>query len=403
MMRLLKRQVGNFAVRASLRSLNRKTSKAAALRAAIIPPATPGSVGDAAMMSAAAAALRQRGFERVDIFYDQEWPLDSRIDRFIPSSAFFYGDSSKQRAALLRGLVGYTHVFFVGADVLDGAYSPGSVCRRISLVGDASASGRTGVIFGASFNESPDLGTRTALAALPASATVCARDPQSRERMLDVLRRPIRQTADLAFLLEPAPEHPDAVQALDFIKERRRAGDRVIALNVNYLQVAKMPDLIVAYREIAAHWMRSAVSLLLVPHDSRTDTPDAYHLRSIVEGWTPALLARTHMIETESPGAMKAALASVDFLCTGRLHAMILAMGSGTPAMGVVYQNKFEGMLQLFHLSANDFTTSPECLVRDATGFADRVLDLLARASELRTLVTSRVPAVRRLAENNFL
>lgn len=384
--------------RMKLRSMPIPTTK----RAAIVPPAVPGSVGDAAMISATIHALRKRGFDKVDLLFSDAWPLDEVVDTKIASTAFFYKGSPTQQARLIMRLGDYSHVYFIGADVIDGAYNPKSVCRRISLLREASAAGRTAAILGASYNHNPDEATQRALTEAPKTVVICARDPFSRERLERATGRSIRQVADLAFLLQPRPRHPTAREAIAWISKRKEANERVVAININYLQMAKYPALKAAYRAVADRLLDEGVSLLLVPHDSRTPAPDIFHLRELTQGMKKHQSARTFLLETDSPGAVKAALAEVDLLLTGRLHAMILAMGSGTPALGIVYQGKFEGVLKLFQLSSEKMTVEPDDFIDSPGSVADTVLSMVENSDALRATILDRIPAVLALSEQNF-
>jgi polysaccharide pyruvyl transferase WcaK-like protein len=370
--------------------------------AAIIPPALPGSVGDAAMVSAAAEVLRAQGYERVDLFYGGEWPLDVKIDHRLETDSYFYGNSRSRYAELVSALADYAAVVFVGADVIDGAYNPGSVRRRLALVEDAAASGRIGVILGASYNETPDAGLETFIRDLHENVVICARDPVSRDRMEKAFNRPIVQTADVAFLLSPRPEHPDAIAAIDWISSRRRDGDAVIGFNVNYLQVNRDPNLFGAQAEAARLLIENGRSLILVSQDSRTSQSDAVLARKLVDSLPPHMRNRTYVLETVSPGAIKAALGQVDILVTGRLHALILALGAGTPGIALAYQGKFEGLYNLLDLPIGRLLTFPTSVVTDPASVLHLTNAALRSVDELRAKVAKGLPTIQAMSNMNF-
>ena len=400
---LLARAGGRLAVANARRTLKASDPVLPESTAAIIPPAVPGSLGDAAMISAAIAELRRRGFRRVDLFHDDAWPLDEAVDRRVASSRFFYENSAHQQAMLIRQTSRYSHMFFIGADVIDGAYNPGSVCRRLSLLDEAAAAGRQATVLGASYNEMPDRMTEAALKRLRDDVTICARDALSRARLQQRTSRPIRQTADLAFMLTPRPAHPDAVAACTWIRTRRAHGGPVVALAANYLQAATQPGLRDALREYVHALTSRGWSILLVPHDTRTAEPDAALLRYAAAALAPGQLPRTYLMETPSPGAIKAALAETDLLVTGRLHALILAMGSGTPGIGLAYQNKFEGTLAHFKLDDEaDLLTTPEAFARQPWLLVEQSMRVLARSAELRARIVAELPQVRSASARNF-
>ena len=391
-----------FLVGAARKSLRQHDFSGDAPAALVIPPAVPGSIGDAAMLSTTIRVLRSKGFQKVDLLYGEKWPLDEQVDERIPSSRFFYNNSPKEEAHLVNRLAKYSHVYFVGADVLDGAYNPGSICRRISLIKEASIAGRSAVILGSSYNESPEVSTLNAIRSLPRQVKVCARDPQSFLRLKRVMSREILLVADVAFLLEPKPEEPSALNAIRWIVGRRKKGNQVVALNINYLQIEKDPSLLDAYANIMERLLYENVSLLLVPHDSRTDRPDVYHLRTLEDRFKSAFPDKLYLLETASPGAVKASLAQVDMLVTGRLHAMILAMGSGTPSIGIVYQSKFEGVFELFNIDPDHYLYSPDEVMSHPERIISGVRKILASLSDERSLITAALPNVMAKASLNF-
>lgn len=370
--------------------------------AAIIPPALPGSVGDAAMVSAAAEVLRTQGYERVDLFYGGDWPLDTKIDNRLETNSYFYENSPSRHAELVDALADYTAVVFVGADVIDGAYNPGSVRRRLSLLNETAASGRIGVILGASYNESPDAELEGYIRDLHADVVICARDPVSRERMQRAFNRPIVQTADVAFLLSPRPHHADAIAATNWITERRQNGDAVIGFNVNYLQVSRNPDLLDAQASAARLLIEDGRSLLLVSQDSRTSQSDAVLAKRLVDGLPSHLRQRTYVLETVSPGAIKAVLAQVDILVTGRLHALILALGAGTPGVALAYQGKFEGLYSLLDLPADRLLTFPDKVVTNPASLVSLTNAALQSIGEYRAKVSAGMPTIRAMSSMNF-
>lgn len=372
------------------------------LRAALIPPALPGSLGDAAMLSASASFLRARGFPNVDLIFGKEWPLDAPIDRRINAERFFFRGSELQFASLIPRMATYSHAYFVGADVIDGAYNPRSVCGRIALLGEVARLGGSSTILGSSLNEHPEESTLKALRALPPEVAICARDPISRERMERFLNRPIRPVADVAFLLNTLPDSPLVADPCDWIAERRRAGDRVIGLNANYIHAQKHATFPDALAALIPALLRQNVSILMVPHDIRTERSDERLLGDALTKLDPSMRERVRMLRPESPGAIKAVLARVDLIVTGRMHAAILGMGGGTPAFCFAYQGKFEGMFALFDLQSADLLSTPENLVANPTAVADKALAHLDNAPVLRRQIEARLPAVTMLAEQNF-
>ncbi|MET0288835.1 MAG: polysaccharide pyruvyl transferase family protein [Pseudoxanthomonas sp.] len=389
-------------VRARQGAVARRSRGVAGLNAAIIPPAMPGSVGDAAMVSATAQQLRGMGFARVDLFHGSDWPLDARIDRRLPAERYFYGASRFRLSRLLPALADYSHLFMLGADVIDGAYNPGSVNRRLEVLREAAQMGCICTILGSSYNNAPEASTRASLRALPAQVAICGRDPNSHARFTSHLERPIELTADVAFLLDAQPGHVDAMAAIAWIQQRRDDGHRVVAVNANYLHAAKVPGLREGLAKLLGMLLEQPISLLLLSHDSRTREPDEKVLADAVAQLPAALQANTRMLATPSPGAVKAVLAQVDLLVTGRMHAMILALGGHTPSLGFAYQDKFEGLMQLLGLDGQAMLSTPDTLATAPEAVAAQAQALLSQRDTLRQHIAQAMPAALQLAAHNF-
>lgn len=397
--------LGDLLVKIARHKLERLGDSAPYFRAAVIPPAVCGSVGDAAMISATFETLRDLGFRQVDFLSGESgelWPLDSEPDTWVAASSFFYQGNRVQQARLLWRLGRYSHLFFIGADVLDGAYNPWSVARRLSLLHAAAGIGRHATILGCSFNSHPDPLMIATLRDLPQGTRINARDPVSAERMRTMLQRPVAQAADVAFLVKPRPDHPDAARAGKWIAARRAKTGGIVALNANYLQFAKQPSLLPAYIATARALLDYGASLLLVPHDNRTEEPDLLHLQRIAAAVAQPGDERIHILDTISPGAVKATLGQVDLLVTGRLHAMILGMGAGTPSIGLAYQGKFEGLFELFDLPVTDFLFDPEAFAADPAALIARAGQMLGHSSDTRARIVAKLPRVTKLSLGNF-
>ncbi|HBR68764.1 MAG TPA: hypothetical protein DEA55_05240 [Rhodospirillaceae bacterium] len=368
----------------------------------IIPPATPGSLGDAAMISATVRFLRQQEAESVALVYGKRWELDEKIDRRIAAERFFYKGSPIQRSLLFSRIQKISGIFLIGADIIDGSYSPLSVQRRLTLLDRAARLGKKATILGASYSKSPEKGARDTLRSLPENVVICARDPISYKRMEESLDRPIRQTADVAFLARSYPEHPIAQKASEWISARKKAGDEVFALNANYLHFSKDNTVQNALTEVLKTLMRDARSVLLIPHDVRFNQPDQKLLETIANSLSPSYKERIYMLPPESPGAIKAALSEVDFLITGRMHAAILALGTGTPAFCFTYQDKFEGLYSLFGLQDADLLSAPEELATNPAQVSLKIIEAIKRREDLRKKVNQHLPGIVELARANF-
>jgi polysaccharide pyruvyl transferase WcaK-like protein len=396
--------MGNLAVSigyalSGLRGKDETTERSAL----IIPCAAPGSLGDAAMISGSIRSLRDAGVAKVDLLDTSRWGLDETIDKCIAAQRFFYKQSVFQQVLLVARLPGYAECYFTGADVIDGAYNPDSVCARLSLLAEAAKLGKKTTLLGASYNMRPEPKTRNALRNLPEAVTICARDPVSKLRMEEALNRPIRQVADLAFLSQARADHPATVSAKHWIDRRRAAGDQVIGLNANYLHAAKDPEIIRALKVFVESVLRQSISIVLVPHDTRSKMPDEKLLQLAIADVPERDRERIYALPPVSPGVVRAVTAELDFLATGRMHAAILALTGTTPAFCFAYQDKFEGLLQHFNLVDADLLSSPKELTEQPKIVAEKFLQLLPMQQTLRERIAIALPSVIALAKRNFV
>lgn len=367
-----------------------------------MPPADQGSLGDAAMMNSACAFLKSSGVAEVDLLLKQGWEAISGFDRQLDAGDYFYGGWRRKFLPVLASLGRYSHVFFVGADVVDGVYNPASVQRRLGVLAEVARIGGAATIFGCSFSETPDPACVEALRALPASVRIKARDPISKGRLERTLQRPIDLVADLAFLLPAKPDAPQARSALAWVEDRRRSGDRVVAINANYLIDAKHPGFSAGIGGLMKALVKNGVSLLLVPHDTRTERSDRHILEEAAAGIESEFQSRLRLLPPEEPGMIKAVLGGVDLVVTGRMHVAILAMGAGRPALSFGYQGKFEGLYQLLGLSGAGLLLPPSMLVERPQEVAEIVRERLEDADVLAARIAMSLPAVQDLARANF-
>ena len=371
-------------------------------KALIIPCAAPGSLGDAAMICGSIRSLRNAGMDKVDFLDKSRWGLDENIDKCMAGERFFYKQSKLQQMLLISRLPEYSECYFIGADVIDGAYNPNSVCARLSLLAEAAKLGKKATLLGASYNMNPELKTKNALRNLPESVTICARDPVSRLRMEEALDRPIRQVADLAFLSQPRADHPAAISAKRWIDARRAAGDQIIGLNANCLHAAKNPAIIPALKIFVQQLLRQSISIVLIPHDTRSEMPDEKLLQLAIADVPERDRERIYALPPVSPGLVRAVTEELDFLATGRMHAAILALSGTTPTFCFAYQDKFEGLLQHFNLVDADLLSSPKELAEQPEAVADKFLQLLPMQQPLRQRIGIALPSVIALAQKNF-
>jgi len=376
--------------------------------AVIVAPASPGSLGDDAMMSALATHLAAHGFERLRVAAwqaEDEWRSQGvRLDRIrLPQGGLGqwirFAHRIREDAAL----------FVVGADMLDGCYGLRPALR---LLGAADLAGRLGlmtVVTGCSYGFAAHPLSVRFLRRLSHRVQVLARDRYSKCRLEEALRRPAVLVADVAFLLSPARsgDSPLASEVCAWIRQQRQTGARlVLACNVNPLPLAQaghsVGPLIEAYRETLMHLDREAgpVRVVLVPHDHRQPSGDVGSLWALNEALPAGLVRNTVLLERPSSAAeAKAIIGECDLALSGRMHLAIAALGSGVPVVSLGYQGKCEGLFQ--HFDLEDLVLDWREALKPGR-LVSWVTPIVARRKQVTAQIAARLPGVLDLAALNL-
>lgn len=302
-----------------------------------------------------------------------------------------------------RGPAGPSAVAVIGADVLDGFYGSGPVQERVELLVRAVEAGTPASIVGMSLNVAPAEAAARALREVPHAVRVCARDPRSAARARALLDVPVALTADPAFLLEPVATGLERI--LPWVARQRSAGRRVVGVNGNALLARLRPgdpsdaadDLAGVMAQLARR--QAEPSFVVIPHDLRLDADDVAVAHRTLAALPESLAARTIVAEGLRAAQVKALCARLDVVVSCRMHLAIAAIGAGTPAVCMEYQDKVGGLYDHFGLSGLTFTVED---LRSPGRVAERVLAALA-ASGLRYRIRAALPRVIRLAGANFV
>ena len=385
-------------------------SRAARSHVLLIAPTNPGSMGDEAMLQAATHVLRDAG-ATVDIgsaFSGRSWDGIEGARRSVDLRK-----ATHDLDSLLRIFAGYEHVLLIGADVMDGYYSEDRSLWRARLVHAAARVARHAALVGFSWSDPATPGTISAVRRMGRRVELWSRDPVSRQRLMRVVDQPVGLSADLAFLLEPRDPAGTVASDVEWIRSRRSRGP-VVGINLartaflELMDEGLTPDSLVerfASETRAILDARPTASVLIIPHDWRTETSDVAlgeQLRSTVLAGDPGLGGRLRLVAPDPPSAaalkLVAGMASV--VVSSRMHLAIAALGSGTPAATLAYQGKTEGLFQ--HVPGlGDWSIDPSEALMPGT-IASWVGRLLERETELRATIDAALPTVRQLATRNL-
>lgn len=369
-----------------------------------------GAVGDDAMISSVLGAFQGIPDQKVSILCTPGGAEDivrakGAIPVVLPD---FLGFPATMAALLNRG--GYDTLVCLGADVMDGYYSPEYSTQILVAADLAARAGMRSILLGFSFNDKAAPELARCFERLDPRVEVNLRDVISFERLKHFASVPqARLVADSAFTLQPGEVDADTFA---WITAEKAAGRKVIGINMHPMlikgvtpaqvegMVAEMATAILAVDgSESAGW-----SWLLVPHDYRDDRGDGdgIALRPLAARLSADSAIRLRYFEGEHRATtLKALAGQLDGVVTGRMHFAIAAIGMGVPVMCLTYQDKFEGLFRHFDLPLS--LLLPPAVFGEPGALAERLAGFLAELDGLRSTVERERPRVLALAQKNFI
>jgi polysaccharide pyruvyl transferase WcaK-like protein len=368
----------------------------------IMPPWSPGSLGDEAMVTGVVAGLRARGVSDLGLVsYERDnlWELAPPVPSVADLHDFLLGGKTVSLDDFATIAADYAAFVLLGADTLDGHYSPERTVNRLRCAELAARLGLETRVLGFSFNSRPHPSSVRALRDLPPAARLYARDVISHSRLEKELGRGVEQAADLAFLLQPATSFRGPLAAVEAeLARRKAAGELLFAVNLNPLTwVGRTDALVESYRAMLERYLRDEPSahVVFVSHDSRGVDADQQLAARVATGLPGGR-------STVLPGGVNSAeikglCRHFDFAFTGRMHFAIACLGMDVPPVALSYQGKFEGLYTMFGILP--------LLVEDLAdfdAFEAKIRQGLADREALRRQIRSRRPEIERLSNLNL-
>ncbi len=366
----------------------------------LLPAADPGGLGDDAMVHGAMVGVERVLGDAALAVGAYHGEGAGEFERR-PSREHFWHDWRSVNTATPT-FVRYSDFMVLGADVIDGLYSFTDAIRRLRYARLAANLGLRTRLLGFSFNASPHPAVVRELAQDMTGITFCLRDPISLERFGQLCDAETRLVADVAFLVEPSGPSERTAAVKEFTDAQRQAGRRVVGLNIHPLfDMTHGSGAVASLARSLGELVRRQTdcAFVLIPHDYRPKFDDRVALRKIQE----AAAAPDRVLLVSEPlfaSQIKEICGYLDGVFTGRMHLAIAALGQGVPIAGIVYQGKFEGLLEHFELPQG-LTIDPKRAADPDTVVAF-FAQWLARIETLQTRVRERSPSVRQLALDNF-
>lgn len=378
-----------------------------ATRFAIIPgdASDPsGSLGDMAMFSALMQSLRARNpASTFTIIGERSHSIAVPGIGEIPVVPAWIGSTGT--IAFDKLIRQHDALYVMGADILDGKYGASLVQRIVDYCNHSVQLGIPVTTLGFSFNLNPRRAAVHALSRLHPKVTVNIRDQPSLARFIRIVGIPAKSCADSAFLMLPATESEPEAEA--WIVSMRNAGRAPVGINLNAHALAPAIaqvgiDALIAH---IAHQLKQAgeqnnLAYMLIPHDFKSQAGDIAMLQALEKKLHHDGYTHVRYTPVNRPDKIKRVVGLLDLVITGRMHLAIASLGSGTPILSITYQDKFEGLHQLFGLSLEHTIAPLQCL-------SDELLISINRAfiqrHDNRERIRVNLPHVMALAAENLV
>lgn len=376
--------------------------------AIVIPPTSPGSAGDQAMVCAITAFYAEKNFDKIEVIRfteNENWGL---CERYITGEHAWPSRNPLDWLRLASPLSNASHLTVIGADIVDGKYGDVKPRRMLALMKIASRLGVNTRICGFSMNEAPTKKMKSIFRSLSTNIKCFPRDPVSCKRFMSLTSRHYEHAADLAFLLKPSSNH-EIKPVLEWITESRKNNEAVVlGLNLNYLpftfkENTGLGNILSDVSANIASLLKQQENLFIVfvPHDNRGNVSDEWFAESVFEKLPKAQKAKTYLIRKvpKEASCIKALAAEFDCAITGRMHFLIALMGQKVPGIGVTYQGKFDGLYKLFDLEG--LVISPEDFL-DETKFIEIAQSMISARKAIQKKLNKKLPHILELSEGQL-
>lgn len=299
-------------------------------------------------------------------------------------------------------------VVILGADCMDGYYSPYLSLMLLAFYDLFKASGIITYLLGFSFNMHPSVLMLGAFRSVNKNLTFRLRDSVSLERFKKKTALSGELVADAAFMLRADFDFIEFSEFQEIVEKQKKDGRRIIGFNFHPMLKSKQSSSDIAlYTSSLAKYLSEIldkhpdVFLLLIPHDARSRLSDTLVLDTIDGYLSERGYGGRYYYNKKvfSAPQLKALCSLLDGLVSSRMHLAIAALGQGKPVMAVTYQGKFEGLFRHFGLDEN-LLLSPDQFVSNR--FVTVFGTFLSNLENIRVKIELKLPDVRKLSEKNL-
>ncbi|MGI9822616.1 polysaccharide pyruvyl transferase family protein [Agromyces sp. Marseille-Q5079] len=366
-------------------------------RVIVIAPPASGNIGDEAMVHAVGQRIgpRMRLVVTGETIRADHPDMDSvhLPDLVYPRRLSAFIRANRDLARLVEA---GDAVAVLGADMMDGGYSPGAARRRWAIVGQAGRAGHDARVLGFSWNgRAPRSVKRAARRAAKHHAQLLARDPVSLRRLQRDSITTATAAADVVFSRAgmPGEMHTSELDRIAGVA----AGASFAIVNASALVARKVDRHVEHYVRIIECLNARGLHCVLLPHVIRSSGNDLEECERIARAVGHAGLSIVK--EQLDPETVRLLARRADVVVSGRMHLAVMALGELTPAVTIGTQGKVEGLMELIG--------RPSLCIAPSESLGDDVIheveSVLAEPARIRTQLKLNIPDIRRLAERNFL
>lgn len=294
----------------------------------------------------------------------------------------------------------------LGADCMDGHYSPITTLNMLAVADLAARSGIRTSVLGFSFNDHPYPGLRKVFDAMHERVRIHVRDGVSFDRFRKFTKVRSLLVADAAFQLVPDEDCAAISRLREWVDSQRDVGREVIGFNVHPMLLGKPSEeelnrlVDKVSMALSAYMEARSVSLVLISHDYRKDVGDDVCLAPLWGRLRAKFADRVHYDTTMCSAAqLKAKAGLMSGVVTGRMHLAIASLGMGVPVAALTYQDKFQGLMKHVGLPF-DLLLSPVEL-ENPQNLSSMLLRFHDGLLSFRAQVNMTLPEVKRASAQN--
>ncbi|MFC9770254.1 MULTISPECIES: polysaccharide pyruvyl transferase family protein [unclassified Pseudarthrobacter] len=282
----------------------------------------------------------------------------------------------------------------IGADIMDGVYSPDQSISRMSSVNCAILMDVPARILGFSWSPNSKHTAKIAMRRIGGHARILARDPQSLERLDSDGVSGLEATSDTVFSLRGEMDVPETD---DWIRTELAGGRNIALLNISGLIAARI-DLSTDYSRILEFLLSANYSVVLLPHVIRDGDDDLLATEKFTESLS-APLGHVYVVKsTLRPQQIRRLATQSSLVVTGRMHLAVIALSSEVPTITLGTQGKVEGLYDLLGIKHLCLEPRPgfssECV--------EAIKGLIANPESAKGPIRSRLPEVVGSSSVNF-